>query len=151
VAVLYLDTSALVKLYVREQGTDAMLQWAHPDAGHRLTILSLSRVEFRAAVRRREKLGDIDAGVADELVRTFGDHLASMFQIQPVNEAVLENAAMVIDRHTLRAYDAIQLGGCLVLHTMNGGEVELQFVCTDEVLLEAARTEGLTVINPIEL
>jgi predicted nucleic acid-binding protein len=60
-ALLYLDTSALVKLYVQEQGTEKMLELAHPDTGNRLVILSLSRIEFRAAVRRRAKLGYIDA------------------------------------------------------------------------------------------
>jgi len=148
VALLYLDTSALVKLYVQEPGTERMLALAHPDAGNRLAIVSLARLEFRAAVRRRAKLGDLDAAAADGLIRGFVEHLASVFQVQPVNDAVLDEAAGVIDRYTLRAYDAMQLGGCLALRSTVGEDIEVVFVCADDALVEAARIEGITVINP---
>lgn len=147
-ALLYLDTSALVKLYVQEAGTERMLELAHPDDNHRLAILSLARLEFRAAVRRRAKLGDLDSMTADHLIRSFSDHLAGVFQVQPVNDAVLDEATGVIDRHAARAYDAVQLGGCLALRSTVGEEMEVQFVCADEELLEAAHAEGLAVANP---
>ena len=146
-ALLYLDTSALIKLYVREEGTVEMLKLAHPDAGNRLAILSLSRIEFGAAIRCRTKLGDIDAHLADELIRSFGGHLSRVFQIQPLNEAVLESAASVVDRYALCAYDAVQLGGYLTLRATVGGAINTHFVCADCELLEAARLDGLTTIN----
>lgn len=147
-ALLYLDTSALVKLYVQETGTERMLELAHPDAGNSLAIVSLARIEFRAAVRRRERLGDIDAALADGLIQRFAKHLAGSFQVQPVNDAVLEESAGVIDRHGLRAYDGVQLGGCLALRSTVGTSIEVQFVCADQTLIEAAQAEGLTAINP---
>lgn len=149
-ALLYLDTSVLVKLYVQETGTEQMLALAHPDANHRLAIVSLARIEFRAAVRRRAKLGDIDSSVADALIRNFMEHLAGIFQVQPINDAVLEESAGVVDRHMMRAYDAIQLGGCLALRLTVGEDVDVQFVCADEQLVEAARAEGIAVINPCQ-
>jgi predicted nucleic acid-binding protein len=148
VAILFLDTSALVKLYVHEMGTERMLGLAHPDAENQLAIISLTRVEFRAAVRLRAKLGDIDAEAANNLVRDFGEHLANLYQVQPVNEMVIEEASGLIDRHALRAYDAVQLGACLALRATVGDEFETHFVCADDVLLEAARGEGVAVINP---
>jgi hypothetical protein len=148
VAILYLDTSALVKIFVREEGTEQIRRLVHPDAGHRLAILSLSRVEFRAAIRRRATLGHFDTEVADGLIRDFADRLSTVFQVQPVNEAVLEKAARVIDRHSLRAYDAMQLGGCIVLKATLGDQMETRFVCADDELLIAAQREGLTAINP---
>jgi len=54
-AVYYLDTSALVKLYVQELGTDVVLSLTGDLEEDRLAILDLARVEFRAAVRRRER------------------------------------------------------------------------------------------------
>jgi predicted nucleic acid-binding protein len=147
VALLYLDTSALVKLYVQEQGTEKMLALAHPDAGNRLVILSLSRIEFRAAVRRRAKLGDIDAKLADELISEFNEHVASVFQLQPVNEPVMDAAGAAIDQHYLRAYDAMQLGGYVALRTSLGEEVETVFVCADDNLLNAARNQGFPTVN----
>jgi predicted nucleic acid-binding protein len=149
VALLYLDTSALVKLYVQEQGTEKMLELAHPDSGNRLVILTLSRIEFRAAVRRRAKLGDIDSKLADELINEFNGHLVNVFQLQPVNEPVMEAAGSAIDRYYLRAYDAMQLGGYVALQASMGEQLETIFVCADDNLLKAARDQGLPVINPI--
>jgi predicted nucleic acid-binding protein len=148
VAVLYIDTSALVKLYVTEDGTERMLELAHPDAGNRLVILSLAKVEFRAAVRRRARAGDIDGDVVDEILRQFEEHLAAIFLVQPVNDAVLHHAAQAIDRHGLRAYDAIQLGGCLAQRTNIEVHEELWFVAADEALLVAAQAEALVTVDP---
>jgi predicted nucleic acid-binding protein len=147
-ALLYLDTGALVKLYVQEQGTEKMLELAHPDTGNRLVILSLSRIEFRAAVRRRAKLGDIDATIADELINEFNGHLARVFQMQPVNEPVMVAACNAIDNYYLRAYDAMQLGGYVALRISIGEELESIFVCADDNLLKAARDQGFPVLNP---
>jgi predicted nucleic acid-binding protein len=148
VALLYLDTSALVKLYVQEQGTEKMLELAHPDAGNRLVILSLSRIEFRAAVRRRAKLGDIDAQLADEMIGEFNGHISNVFQLQPVNEPVMDAACSAIDQHYLRAYDAMQLGGYVALRKNIGEEVAAVFVCADEKLLNAATDQGFPILNP---
>ncbi len=147
--VLYLDTSALLKAYVREDGTDEIRRLLHPDTGNQPAIVSLTRVEFRAAVRRRAGLGDIDAGLADQVIANFGRDLASVFQTQPVNEVVLEKAAEMVDRHGLRAYDAMQLGGFLALRATLGEKVEAAFVCADKELLDAARAEGLAAVNPV--
>lgn len=147
-ALLYLDTSALVKLYVQEQGTEKMLELAHPDAGNRLVILSLSRIEFRAAVRRRAKLGDIDETLADELINAFNGHLTRVFQMQPVNEPVMVAAGNAIDDYYLRAYDAMQLGGYVALRTSIGEDLESVFVCADDSLLKAAHDQGFPVLNP---
>jgi predicted nucleic acid-binding protein len=148
VALLYLDTSALVKLYVQEQGTEKMLGLAHPDSGNRLVILSLSRIEFRAAVRRRAKLGDIDPKTADELIGEFNGHVTSVFQLQPVNEPVMDAASTAVDQYYLRAYDAMQFGGYIAFRTSVGDEIETAFVCADDKLLNAARNHGFPTINP---
>jgi predicted nucleic acid-binding protein len=145
---LYLDTSALVKLYVQEPGTEKMLELAHPDAGNRLVILSLSRIEFRAVVRRRAKLGDIDAELADELIEEFTGHLARVFQMQPINEPVMVAASNAIDNYYLRAYDAMQFGGYVTLRSSIGEALESVFVCADNNLLKAARDQGFSVLNP---
>ena len=149
VATLYLDTSALVKLYVDESGTDTMVALADPKAGNQLAILAFTRVEFRAAIRRRAKLGDINEADANAALERFAVHLSTLYLVQPLNETVFESACGAIDRHILRAYDGMQLAGCLVLGTTIGEALELLFVSADQALLKAAKTEGLAVIDPI--
>lgn len=144
--VYYLDTSALVKLYVREPGTDQMIRLASPSRGHTLAILSLARVEFRASVRRRERTGDVPRDAAEALIAKMESHVHGLYLVQPVTEAVVEEAAALLDRYPLRAYDAVQLAGCLSLRSRLS---ELpSFVCSDRQLLSAAEHERLTVLNP---
>jgi len=146
-ALYYLETSALVKLYVREQGTERLLQLAASSLGNRFALLSISQVEFRSAIRRRERNGDITSIVAGLVLDRFQQHFEARFLRQGLTDAVLDGATEMIDRYALRAYDAIQLSGYLVLRTTLGGE-PTAFVCSDRLLLEAARSERLQVFDP---
>lgn len=143
----YLDTSAIVKLYIREPGTERMLRLASRQADHRIALLSVAAVEFRSAIRKRERSGDIDHDGADRTVAKFDHHLQSRFLRQTLNESVVDTALDLIDRYPLRAYDALQLAGCLALRAIAGGD-EPVFVCADQTLLAAARSEGLSIIDP---
>ena len=146
--VCYLDTSALVKLYVREPGTEEMIRLASPSSGQTLALLSVARVEFRAAVRRRERLGDIPRDAVDALIARMEKHLQSLYLVQPVTDAVVEEATALLDRYPLRAYDAMQLAGCLALRSRLGERPS--FICSDRDLLAAAENEGLTALDPAQ-
>ena len=145
-SVYYLDTSALVKLYVREPGTEQMLRLADPAGGHALALLGLTRVEFRSAVRQRERAGDVAEDIADNLIDSMDEHLANFFLVQPLTDLVIEEAAALLDRHALKAYDAVQLAGCIMLRARLGRHAT--FVCSDRQLVRAAEDEGMTVLDP---
>ena len=147
-SVYYLDTSALVKLYVREPGTEQMLQLVDPAGGHTLALLGLTRVEFRSAVRQRERAGDVARDIAENLIDSIDEHLANFFLVQPITDLVIQEAAALLDRHALRAYDAVQLAGCIMLRARLGRHAT--FVCSDRQLLKAAEDEGMTVLDPTD-
>jgi predicted nucleic acid-binding protein len=146
-AFYYLESSALVKLYVRESGTEQVLALADRTAENRLAILALTQVELRSAVRRRERNGEIAPVVATHLLETFRRHLEARFVSQVVSDFVLDVAATLVDRHTLRAYDAVQLAGYVALRSSTGSEQPV-FVCSDHALLSAATQEGIPVLDP---
>jgi uncharacterized protein len=143
-AIHYLDTSALVKLYVRESGTDVMLQLANSSSN--LAVLDLTRVEFHAVVRRRQRMGDVSHDIARTLIDAMDHHLQTLYWVPPVTEAVIEEAIALLDRHPLRAYDALQLAGCVSLRAQL--REQPIFVCADRQLLRAAEREGLDVLDP---
>lgn len=143
----YLDTSALVKLYVREAGTERMIQLASRSSGHKIALLGLTRVEFRSALRRRERAGDLGPDEAADAIARMEGHLQSLYLVQPVSEAVIEEAGALVDRHNLRAYDALQLAGCLSIRSRRVPDGPT-FVCSDRELLDAAGREGLPVLDP---
>jgi uncharacterized protein len=144
----YLDTSALVKLYVREPGSDRLLRLAARAHNHRFAVLALSQVEMHSAIRRRQREGDIDPEVADRLLGQFEQHLESRFIKQILNDQLIDLATSLVNRNALRAYDAVQLAGCLILK-QNAVNDEPSFVCSDQHLLQAAENEGLACLDPI--
>ena len=146
-ALYYLDTSALVKLYIVEQGSDRVLALADRFSRNQLAILSLAVVEFRSAIRRRERNGDLAANVANEVLETFRRHLETRFAAQHVTDYVLDTACRLVDRHCLRAGDAVQLAGYVILRRSALPDVPL-FVCSDRELLAAAAQEGAPVFDP---
>jgi uncharacterized protein len=144
----YLDTSALVKLYVQEPGTQRLLGLTRSSNNNRFAVLSLARVEMHSAVRRRQRDGDLDAQNAEHILARFDNHIEARFIRQLINEALLDLAVALLDRYTLRAYDAVQLAGCIVLRTSSGHDPPI-FVCSDRRLIEAAEAEGLAAMNPV--
>ena len=145
-ALYFLDTSTLVKLYVQEPGTARLLPLFNSQSENRFAVLSISTVELRSAIRRRQRAGDIEDESATAILDSLRYHLATRFLQQLVNDAVIDQALEMIDRYGLRAYDAIQLAGCLVLSTI--GSETWSFVCSDHRLLEAANSERLRAFDP---
>ena len=146
-ALYYLETSALVKLYVYEPGTDRLLGLTASGAGNRFAILALAQVEFRAAIRRRQRNGEIPTSVADQLVEYFRQHSEGKFLVQSFSDSLLDVAFALIDAYALRGYDSLQLAGYLTLRSISGAEEPI-FVCADQALLSAARNEGCPVLDP---
>lgn len=136
-----------MKLYVQEPGTDRLLRLASDSDENRIIVLALSAVEVRSAIRRRQRAGDIDSDTASFILDALQNHLESRFLRQPLNDTILDGALEMIDRYALRAYDAIQLAGCLAFQ-MGAGTESLTFVCSDQQLLAAARSELLSILDP---
>ncbi|MFY9737780.1 MAG: hypothetical protein WAK11_01900 [Candidatus Cybelea sp.] len=66
---------------------------------------------------------------------------------QPITGGILELALAFVERHALRAYDALQLGGCMALRSKSEEEGPI-FLCADNALCRAAASEEIPVINP---
>ena len=143
----YLDSSALVKLYIRETGTDRMLALAARKAGHQLVVLSLAQVEVRSAFRKRQRAGEMGNRLADELLVAFQRHLESKFLRQGLTDSILDLACEMLDHHRLTSFDAIQLAGYFAVKISAGTNPPV-FASADRELLEAAHAEGIPVFDP---
>ena len=145
-ASVYLDTSALIKRYIDEEGTERILELTEDTAAVQVIILDITPLEARSALRRRQREGDISEADASGILNQIETDVSSSFLVQPSTSAVIEDGARLIDRHALRAYDALQLAGCLVTREQVPGP--LTFVCADVRLCAAATQEGLAVLDP---
>ncbi len=85
--------------------------------------------------------------IANRLLDKLDQHLETRFLKQVVNESLMDVASELVDRHSLRAYDAVQLAGCLALRATSGSEQPV-FVSSDLELFDAAVSEGLSCLDP---
>lgn len=144
--IYFLDTSALAKLYVAEPGAVNMARIAAAP-GVQLAISALGALEFRVALRIRARRGDIKTEDADAALAHFVNFASRTLLVQPLTDAVFLMASDLVDRHPLRAPDALQLAACVALH-QNQPAVELQFASADRRLLQAAASEHIPYWDP---
>ena len=135
--ILYLDTSALVKLYVEEPGREAVLRLLEAAIGS--ATVRVAYVEARAAFARRRREGGFDARDLRRLVDLLdGDWGA--YTLVEITEPLVRRAGLLAERHGLRGYDAVHLAAALEM-ARAGGDVVV--ACFDERLRRAGRREKL--------
>jgi uncharacterized protein len=130
----YFDTSALVKLYLAEDGSDQAMTLF--DAAEVAIVNALAFVEVRAALAAAVRAGRLhpDAlATAKEDLQTLRETFAV---IDP--GGVLDAAADAAERYALRAYDAVHLASALAVAAS-----DLVFVSWDADLSAAAARAGL--------
>ena len=142
----FLESTAFAKLFVQEQGTDALITLMEAVEDNRKLISASTPLEVYAAMRRRERSGDISAENAAAALDILRLEAARMVQ-QPLNPAVLEAARQLLDRTALRWPDTLQLAAALVARDMFQG-TEIIFVSASPQLLEAAKAEGFHTLDP---
>ncbi|WP_084106538.1 type II toxin-antitoxin system VapC family toxin [Demequina sp. NBRC 110056] len=139
-AVVYVDTSALVKLCVLETGTPlAVGLWKHADA---LVTSRIADAEVRSVLAAAERIGRIDAAPAAQARDRWKELWPSLATVE-VTPAIAQHAGDLADRRPLRAGDAIHLASALLL-----AEAKPILAAWDRRLADAGRAEGLTVLPP---
>ncbi|MGH9488370.1 MAG: type II toxin-antitoxin system VapC family toxin [Terriglobales bacterium] len=93
---------------------------------------------------RLERAGTLAPQTANAALAHLRARLERHWLRQPLNEAAFDLAAVFIDRHPLRAPDALQLAACMALQQNQ----PVQFICSDQRLLAAARAEGIPCWDP---
>ena len=135
----YLDTSALLKLFIDEPGSEELVQrlLRHASVTSRITY-----VEARAALARREREAPmLRAEWADARRRLNADWAG--FGIIEISAPLVDQAANLADASALRAYDAMQLAACHALQASLAAPVV--FYGYDIRLNRAARALGVQV------
>jgi len=135
--ILYLDTSALVKLYVEERGSAAVAEWV-AEAG----IVAAARIayaEARAAFARSRREGGLTPASLRRVVAHLDDDWAR-YAIVEITDAVVRTAGRYAERHALRGFDALHLAAATELRRPKGA---VAFGCFDRALNRAAQGEKL--------
>jgi uncharacterized protein len=137
-----------VKLYADEPGHRLICRL---DA---LVVSALARVEVPSALWRKARTGELDDAAANTVVSAFeldfhgGVDSSSRFTVVSPTEPVLITAAREAARHTLRAYDAVQLASALAVREVDA-RCE-RFACFDIELRRAASRAGFVLVPDTE-
>jgi uncharacterized protein len=145
----FVDSSALVKRYVRETGTAWVRGITRRRSSTDIFIALITAVEVTSAIARRRGV-TLSAAQAASLLSRFRKHLAGRYFPSQITPALVSDAMKLANRHRLRAYDAVQLAAALdVYRDWSANRFgAFVFVSADRALNAAATAEGLTVEDP---
>ena len=137
--MLYLDTSALVKVYVEELGSS--------EVRHRVEttdVVAVSRIawaELHAAVAQRARLESTDEDAAEAARIALASDWPTYLVLE-VTQPVVERAGQHAVTFALRGFDAVQLATAYEAKIWSGETVA--FLSFDQRLMQAAEVLGLT-------
>jgi len=134
---VFFDSSAFVKRYVREEGTDFVLSWC--DQATELCLSGIALPEIVSAFCRllRE---DLVSPVQYRHLKTMLMADISDAAICDLTPEVIRQSIIRLEKNALRGMDAIHLGSALAL------KVDL-FVSADARQCDAATQAGLRVVQ----
>jgi len=117
-----------------------------------LYTAALTEVEVRSALQRLVREGRVDAAQAQRLTQRVTQPFTRRSQLIRITRTVVTQAGMLLERHPLRAYDAVQLACVLtVRHGIHRRRMPPPlFVAADAMLLAAARAKGFLVDHPLQ-
>jgi predicted nucleic acid-binding protein len=125
-----------------------MLGFAMKEDNRSKVVSALARTEARSAICRLRKGNRMSPSEASLALDALAAEMKLMIE-QPINPSVLEAANTLIDRHYLRALDAVQLGCAIVARDLMAAP-DMRLIASDVDLLEAARAEGFGTWNPCD-
>ena len=145
----FYDTSALIKRYHSEVGTQAVNALIAPRSSKHL-ISRLSVVELHSALAKKVRQGYLTYNEFVILSQRFRSEVrGQQFEVHRLLVKHFQTAEQLIRRigptQNLRSLDALQLTVALDLNITSQPII---FVSADQALCTIAQAEGLAVINP---
>lgn len=147
-AVFYLDSSALLKRYRSEPGTDVVDDvYDNRRDVHILLTSHLTCVEVESVAARAAHAGVLNELQYRTLLGAFGRDLSNGLRLVPVTAERLNEAARAVRDVPLRSLDAIHFAVIKRL-SMVWSHAPFVFVGSDRELLSACGRFRINVLNP---
>lgn len=155
--MLYADSSALIKRYLEEKGTDRLNDKldAAAAAGHPIAASALSYAEIHAAFARKLNDKSLSAREFHWAITRFHSDWKTYLTILELSPGMLALVPDLVKRHPLTGSDAVQLASALWLRTdpkistvWGGSAGPFVFITSDRQLARAASECNLEVFNP---
>jgi predicted nucleic acid-binding protein len=142
--ILYLDTSAFVKLYVDEPGSVNLreaLARAKAVYTHQITY-----VEIRAAFAKIHGMKRISVEALESIKQAFEQDWMAIGVIG-VNESLIRRAGDLAEILALRGYDSVHLAATEALHVQKSSGTDFCFAGFDQKLNQGASRLGIALLK----
>lgn len=140
--ILFCDTSALLKLYIVEAGSDALK--ARISEAEAVAVCRIAWAEAHAALSRRAREVPGDAALIEQAKEALAMDWPH-FVVLEIDQALVELAGEYADTFALRGYDSIQLAAASEAGRI--ARTPILFACFDLRLNKAAKVLGLSCLS----
>lgn len=144
--IYYFDTSALLKRYLLEEGTNEVLSLFRKNEVIPVTSL-LTQVEGFHGICRKWNEAKASIKLRQQVLRQFQRDMQT-FQIVTVDSALIKISKKLVQNHLLRSLDAIHIASALVFKKR--GNEKIHFVSCDNLQNKVAQQQGLLTLNPVQ-
>lgn len=142
--IVYFDTSALVKRYLRETDSDKVVALLN-EAGRFFGSSVISKVEMSAAFQKAVRMNIVSSEAAVEIWDDFLDHWQRFARLR-VTDATIERASDIAWKYGVRGYDSLHLAAALLWQETLG--MKVLFAAFDRDLWRISRMTGLEAWPP---
>jgi predicted nucleic acid-binding protein len=136
--ILFCDTSALLKLYVVEAGSDELK--ARMLEAEAVAVCRVAWAEAHAALSRRARDVPEDCGAIEQAKAALAVDWPH-FVVLEIDQSLVERAGEYADAFALRGYHSIQLAAAFEAGRLSGSPIH--FACFDTRLNKAAKLLGM--------
>ncbi|MCK5509704.1 MAG: type II toxin-antitoxin system VapC family toxin [Desulfobacterales bacterium] len=145
----FFDTSAIVKRYHGEDGSD-LINRLFAESNAEFVISDISIIEFYSALSLKVRVGEINEENFISLRKLFSQDIkGGLYKVAEfTNTEKLESTKLLLKyakKYSLKTLDAMQLS---VVKSVNRSEVKA-VVCADKKFCKIIALEDFSVINPI--
>lgn len=150
----FLDSSAIVKIYAKEPGSQqvrALLRSTTSAAPTvTLVVCDLALAEVSSALARKEREGTISNHQATKYFTRMRDHFLGVERpyLVILASSIMADASSLTRQYAVRGMDAVQLAAAIAAKHMAPPGTDFSFVCADDRLCRAAHAENIQAINP---
>jgi predicted nucleic acid-binding protein len=139
--ILYLDTSAFVKIYINESASEAMREAAA--AADLLATSIVAYAEMRSAFARRRRSGDLTVEALTRIKTKFEEDWREL-EAMELDDRTVRRAGEFAEMYGLRGFDAIHLASADGLRDTLG---PITFACFDADLSRAAASCAMSLLT----
>ena len=136
--ILFCDTSALLKLYVTEAGSEELKVLVQE--AEAVAVCRIAWAEAFAALSRRAREVPDDAAVIEQAKAALAADWPH-YVVLEIDQTLVERAGEFADTFALRSYDSIQLAAAF--ETTRISQTPIFFACYDLRLNKAAKLLGM--------